>query len=84
LSKTAKIIIILGTLFLVYFVFDTIKRENLRKDKIIVMEKHFSKPFKIEEELKDQYDNDFLISMGKKYYIVTVKGSKVVKTDIQK
>jgi hypothetical protein len=80
MSKTAKIIIILGTIFLVYFVFNTIDRENERKDKINAIDKHFKKSFKIEEELKDQYDDDFLISMDKEYYIVTVKDNKVVKT----
>ncbi|WNB90205.1 hypothetical protein [Bacillus sp. NEB1478] len=80
MSKTAKTIIILGTIFLVYFVFNTISRENTRKEKINAIDEHFKKSFKLEEELKDQYDDDFLISMDKTYYIVTVKNNKVVKT----
>jgi hypothetical protein len=80
LSKTAKIIISLGIVFLAYFVYDTINRENERKDKLNVIDEHFKKPFKIEEELKEQYDNDFLIEMDKELYIVTVEDQKVVKT----
>ncbi|MDR7072333.1 hypothetical protein [Fictibacillus barbaricus] len=80
MSKTAKTIIILGTLFLIYFVFNTINRENARKEKINAIDEHFKQSFKLEEELKDQYDDDFLISMNKAYYVVTVKNNKVVKT----
>ncbi|ANC77038.1 hypothetical protein [Fictibacillus phosphorivorans] len=80
MSKTAKIIISLGVIFLAYFVYDTINRENERKDKLNVIDEHFKKPFKIEEELKEQYDNDFLIEMDKELYIVTVENNKVVKT----
>ncbi len=80
MSKTAKIIISLGIVFLAYFVYDTINRENERKDRLNVINEHFKKPFKIEEELKEQYDNDFLIEMDKELYIVTVEDHKVVKT----
>jgi hypothetical protein len=80
MSKTAKTIIILGTIFLIYFVFNTINRENARKEKINAIDEHFKQSFKLEEELKDQYDDDFLISMNKSYYVVTVKNKKVVKT----
>lgn len=80
MSKTAKIIISLGIVFLAYFVYDTINRENERKEQLNVINEHFKKPFKIEEELKEQYDNDFLIEMDKELYIVTVEDHKVVKT----
>ncbi|MBD7964097.1 hypothetical protein [Fictibacillus norfolkensis] len=84
MSRTAKIIISLGIVFLAYFVYDTINRENERKDRLNVIDGHFKKPFKIEEELKEQYDNDFLIEMDKELYIVTVEDHKVVKTVKQK
>ncbi|MCM3719300.1 hypothetical protein [Fictibacillus phosphorivorans] len=80
MSKTAKFIIIAGVFFLIYFVFDTINRENLRKERLNVIDNHFNKPFKIEEELKEQYDEDFLIEMDDEFYMVTVKDNKVVKT----
>jgi hypothetical protein len=80
LSKTAKIIIITGIVFLAYFVFDSINRENTRKERLNVIDAHFNKPFKIEEELKEQYDEDFLIEMDNEFYLVTVKDNKVVKT----
>jgi hypothetical protein len=80
LSKTAKIIIVAGVIFLAYFVFDTINRENTRKERLNVIDDHFKKPFKIEEELKEQYDEDFLIEMDDEFYMVTVKENKVVKT----
>ncbi|MBY6035875.1 hypothetical protein KUV80_04390 [Fictibacillus nanhaiensis] len=80
MSKTAKTIIVLGVLFLAYFVFDSINRENTRKDRLNVIDAHFNKPFKIEEELKEQYDEDFLIEMDNELYIVTVENNKVVKT----
>lgn len=80
LSKTAKIIIVAGVIFLAYFVFDSINRENTRKERLNVIDDHFKKPFKIEEELKEQYDEDFLIEMDNDFYMVTVKDNKVVKT----
>jgi hypothetical protein len=83
LSKTAKIIIIASVIFLAYFVFDSINRENTRKDRINVIDAHFNKPFKIEEELKEQYDEEFLIKMDDEMYIVTVEDNKVVKTTKQ-
>jgi hypothetical protein len=80
LSKTAKIIIVAGVIFLAYFVFDSITRENTRKERLNVIDDHFKKPFKIEEELKEQYDNDFLIEMDNEFYMVTVEDNKVIKT----
>jgi hypothetical protein len=80
LSKTAKIIIVAGVIFLAYFVFDSINRENIRKERLNVIDDHFKKPFKIEEELKEQYDEDFLIEMDNEFYMVTVEGNKVSKT----
>jgi hypothetical protein len=80
LSKTAKIIIVSGIIFLTYFVFDSINRENTRKERLNVIDAHFKKPFKIEEELKEQYDEDFLIEVDNEFYMVTVRDDKVVKT----
>lgn len=84
MSKTAKIIISVGIVFLAYFVYDTINRESTRKDRLNVIDDHFKRPFKIEEELKEQYDEDFLIEMDDEFYMVTVKDNKVVKSVKQK
>jgi spermidine/putrescine-binding protein len=83
LSRTAKIIIILGFIFLVYSVFEIIYRENARKEQLNVINEYFGKSFTLEEELKDQYDEDFLIKIKDELYIVTVEDNKVTKVKKQ-
>ncbi|MGC4377079.1 hypothetical protein WD019_09085 [Fictibacillus sp. Mic-4] len=78
MSKTAKIVIIGTFLFLVYFVSSTITRENARKADISGIHDYFKKDFKIEDELKDQYDHNFIVKVGNETYEVVLKKNKVV------
>ncbi|MFC0188699.1 hypothetical protein ACFFJY_10400 [Fictibacillus aquaticus] len=79
MSRTAKIIITLGTLFLVYFVYETINRENVRKEKINAIGEYFKGEYEIDEKLKEQYDDTFQVKVNEKVYLVTVPNDKVTK-----
>jgi hypothetical protein len=79
MSKTAKIIITASIIFLIYSVFEIINRENFRKEQLNTINEHFKKPFTLEEELKDQYDEDFLVKIEDELFMVTVTDDEVKK-----
>lgn len=80
MSKKAKIVFVVGTLLLAYLVFSSVQRENARKANLKALNEHMNQKFEIDEDLKNQYDDEFPVKVGKERYIVTLKNHKVVST----
>ncbi|MFC7370652.1 hypothetical protein ACFQPF_03065 [Fictibacillus iocasae] len=81
MSKTAKIVISVGLCFLIYFVYNTISRENIRKEKLNAIGQHFKSDFEVDEKLKEQYNDTFQVKVKGKVYIVTIPKDKVTKVE---
>ncbi|MDN4073224.1 hypothetical protein [Fictibacillus terranigra] len=80
MSKKAKIVFVISTIVFVFVLFSSIQRENERKDNLEALNSYFNKKFELDEDLKNQYDNEFKVKVGKERYIVTVKNNKVVSS----
>ncbi|MGG1574047.1 hypothetical protein [Fictibacillus sp. NRS-1165] len=80
MSKKAKIVFVISTIVFVFVLFSSIQRENERKDNLKALNSYFNKKFELDEDLKNQYDNEFKVKVGKERYIVTVKNNKVVSS----
>ncbi|MDM5199123.1 hypothetical protein QUF84_13865 [Fictibacillus enclensis] len=81
MSRRAKIIFVISTVVFVIVLSSSIQRENNRKANLKAINDHFQKKFELDEDLKNQYDDEFKVKVGKDKYIVTLKNQKVVSAE---